>query len=564
MKKFTVHLLASSVIYLIIAFGPGNELYAGDPDTDAASIVRQLIEDYDNEQTPGGVIWVMRDNKVVYQNAFGMANLSYNVPFDLTTPTNIGSTSKQFTAFAIALLEDQGQLSVEDDIREYIPELPQLGDTVRLRHLISHTSGYREYLNSLAMSGLHLSDHIRRKEIIALIRNQPKLQNTPGDIYNYNNTGYALLAMVVEKVTGEDFPDWMQENVFKPLGMEQTLIRRHPGHIVPGRAQGYSVEEEEIAAVSDIYASMGPGGIYTTPVDLEKWIRNFYDPVVGSPEIIEKMTTPFLLNNGKTTSYGYGLVIGELNGLKMIQHGGADVAHRSVFVLFPEVEGAVVTQSNNNTFPDQIAKRVAEAFFSDLMDIEESDHSQADASFVYDPEKFDKLSGRYEMEAAPGFIMEFTREEDQLYAQATGQPRFEIFSGSDSTFYLTVVEASMTFHRNEDGEADAVTLHQNGNHRLNRITEPAWEPSADDLDNYTGRYFSEELEAFYRVEVNDEGKLILWQRRLGEIPLKADDKDAFAGAFPIMNLNFIRNAEGGVTAFEASSGRSTGIIFEKQ
>ena len=563
MKNPTVKLFALSMVYLTLTFASVNELHAGDSPPEPASVVRQLLEEYDNEETPGGVIMVMRDNQLLYQQAFGMANLSYNVPFGPATPTNIGSTSKQFTAFAIALLEDQGRLSVDDDIRKYLPELPHLGDTVRLRHLISHTSGYREYLNSLAMAGQRLNDHISREEIIPLIQRQPALQNTPGGMYNYNNTGYALLAMVVEEVTGEDFPVWMQDNVFQPLGMEQTLIRRHPGQIVPGRAQGYGVGEDEIVAVSDIYASMGPGGIYTTAGDLEKWIRNFYDPVVGSPELMEKMTTPFLLNNGNSTSYGYGLIIGELNGLKMIQHGGADAAHRSVFLMFPEVKGAVVTQSNNNTFPNQIANRVAEAFFGDVMEIEESDQLSGDELFVYDLEKFDKLEGRYEMDAAPGFIMEFTREEDKLFAQATGQPRFEIFPSSDSTFYLTVVEASMTFHRNEDGEADAVTLHQSGNHRLSRITEPAWEPSANDLKNYTGTYFSKELEAFYRVEVNDEGKLVLRHRRLEDIALKADEKDLFAGAFPIMNLEFIRNAEGVVTGFEASSGRSAGILFEK-
>ncbi len=564
MKTFTYILVGWLLVALLFCSGSFAALSARDAGADPESIVQQFIADFDNDETPGGVVMVMRDGEVVYTYAFGMANLTHDVPFETGTPTNIGSTSKQFTAFAIALLEEEGKLSVEDDIRRYIPELPHLGDTVRLRHLIPHTSGYREYLNSLAMSGQYLNDHIRREDIIQLIQRQPELQNTPGDRYSYNNTGYALLTMVVEEVTGKKFPVWMEENVFQPLDMNDTYIRTHPGDIIPGSAQGYSVGEDLVRAIPDIYASMGPGGIYTTVGDLEKWIKNFYMPLPGHQAIIRKMQTPFLLNNSSSTSYGYGLIMGELNGLEMVQHGGADVAHRSMVMMFPEVQGAVVTQSNNNTFPNQVANKVAEVFFADVMELQESELEEDPDLFVYDVENFDELAGRYEMEAAPGFIMEFTRAGDKIYAQATGQPRFEIFASSDSTFYLTVVEASMTFHRNEEGDVHALTLHQSGNHRLNRLKEPAWEPSEDDLDNYKGRYFSEELEAFYTVALNEDGKLVLKHRRLNDIPLKADAKDEFAGDFPIMNLAFIRDGEERVTGFQASSGRSFGIIFNKQ
>lgn len=467
--------------------------------------VEKLIEEFDNISTPGGAVMVMRDGKVIFQKSFGMANLTHSIPFEINTPTNIGSTSKQFTAMGIALLEEKGLLSVEDDIRKYIPELPDLGETVRLRHLISHTSGYREYLNSLLMGGRQMGDQIRLEEIIPLLQFQPALQNEPGESYNYNNTGYALLAMVIERVTGEKYPEWMSVNIFQPLGMTQTLVRTNPGHIIPGNAQGYLKAEDDVyKEAMDIPASMGAGGIYSTLPDLEKWILNFYSPVLGNAALMQKLQTPFILNDGDTMSYAWGLIVGELNGLKMVEHGGADIAHRSMLMMFPEVNGAVITQSNNGEFSGQIAYKMAEIFFADVMEIKDDEKKQAGTpeEFVYDVKKFDELAGRYELEAAPGFILEFRREEEKLMTQATGQGAVEVFASSDSTFYLKVVDASVTFHRNAEGKVDHMTLHQNGNHRANRIFEPAWKPGEEDVKMYIGRYFSEELEVFYNIALH--------------------------------------------------------------
>ena len=164
---------------------------------------------------------------------------------------------------------------------------------------------------------------------------------------------------------------------------------------------------------------------------------------------------------------------------------------------------------------------------------------------------------------APTFVLEFTREGDKFFTQATMQPKFEIFASSDSTFYLKVVEASVTFHRNAEGAVDAITLHQNGDNRANRIFEEAWKPTADDVEQYTGTYFSEELEVFYRISAIEENAFVLQHRRLKDIPLKAENKDEFSGSMPIILVNFVRDANGRVTGFHGSSGRSFGILFEK-
>jgi CubicO group peptidase (beta-lactamase class C family) len=566
MKRNLFFAATHSMVFALLFLGNISFIQAQFSTKQNDEAVNELIEKFNNTSTPGGAIMVIRDGRVIFEKSFGMANLTHNIPFEITTPTNLGSTTKQFTAYGIALLEERGLLSVNDDIRKFLPELPDFGDTVRLRHLLSHTSGYREYINSLLMAGRQINDPIRKEEIIMIVQNQPRLQNEPGELYNYNNTGYALLSMVIEKVTGENYDEWMKANVFLPLGMTLTVVRTDPGQIIPGNAQGYiKMDEDTFVEATDIYASTGAGGIYSNLPDLAKWVNNFYDPKPGNEALIQKIQTPFILNNGDTMSYAYGLALGELKGLKMVEHGGADIAHRSMLMMFPEIKGAVITQSNNSTFSGQISRKIAEIFFADFMDIEEDEKKpdETQEEFVYDVKKFDELAGRYELEAAPGFILEFRREDDKLFTQATGQGAVEVFASSDSTFYLKVVEAAVTFHRNDEGIVDHMTLHQNGNHKANRIFEPAWKPTEQDIEHYLGRYFSEELNALYTISLNDEGILVLRHPRMDDKLLKAETNDEFSADFPIPELRFTRNDQGEVTGFEASSGRSRGIVFNK-
>ncbi len=557
------YLFSIGMMLALILFSCGI-INADATDKHPEEIIEQLISDYDHDTTPGGAILVMRDNEVIYSRGFGMANLEYGMPFREDTPTNIGSTSKQFTAFAILLLEEDGKLSLEDDIRKYIPELPVFEDTIRLRHLIAHTSGYREFINTLAMGGWRLGDHVAREEVLNVLQRQPELQNKPGDAFNYNNSGYALLSMVVERITDTSFPEWMDTHVFNPLGMDQTLVIESPGQIIPGRAFGYHKSgEDQFKGVMDLHASMGAGGIYSTVTDLSRWAANFYDPVAGNEALLARMQEEFVLNSGTGSTYAFGLMLTKMHGQPVVHHPGGDMAHRSHFMLFPDIQGMVTVQSNYAGFPGQAAEKVAEAFFYDVMDIEAPALEEQEELYLYDPEKFDEITGRYELEAMPGFVLEFTREADTLYAQATGQPKFEIHASSDSTFYMTVVDASMTFHRDDKGEVYGMTLHQNGDHFARRLTEPLWTPEEEDLAMYTGRFFSEELEAFYTIVADEDGKLIMHHRRLDDIPLKAESKDYYTGSFPIMNLKFVRDDNDKVTGFNASSHRATGIFFEK-
>ena len=547
----------------------GFDLYnsrSDEKDERLAEKVDSLIMSYNNRVTPGGVIMVMRDGAIIFEKAFGMANLQHDVPFSLNTKSNIASTSKQFTAFAIALLQKQGLVNLSDDIRKYFPELPDLGEKVTLAHLVSHTSGYRELYNTVMMSGMDISDKIQRPDVITLLQRQPQLQNAPGEAWNYNNSGYILLSMVVEKVTGEPFDKWMKENIFEPLDMRNTVIRMNPRQVIRGSAQGYIKNDREDYEESiDSYASAGAGGIYTTTGDLAKWIGNYLDPVLGDKSLIEKMTTPFVLNSGEKTNYGYGLIIDRLNGLERFQHDGADIAHRSHFFVFPTVKGAVVCLSNNAVLSQEIPVKVAELFFADVMGVPSDDGFNYHRTYeAFVPERFDEFAGRYALEIAPDFIMEFTREGNKYFTQATGQPRFEVFPGSDSTFFLKVIKAGVTFHIDKEGKVNDLTLHQNGKVKAKKLTDEIWHPSAKEIEMYSGRYYSEELETFYLVTSDKDANLVLKHRRSDDNVLHESKPDVFNGKMPVSMVTFIRDNKGQITGFKASNDRTSNVLFTKQ
>ncbi len=533
--------------------------------TDPEELADQIMSRFDGPHSPGGAVRAWRDGRTLFSKTYGMANLAYGLPFEEDTRTNIGSTSKQFTAFAVMLQAERGLLSLEDDIRKHIPELPEFEHTIQVKHLVTHTSGLREFLNLLRMTGRRLDhgDWIDRSELVDIVQRQPALQNEPGGEWNYNNTAFGLAAVIVERTSGQDFPVFMQEHVFGPLGMTGTMVRPSTRHIVPNMSEGYTPGPDGYRQIGDLGGAVGAGAIYSTIGDLQTWAENYANPRVGTRESIDEMMTSFVLNDGEETGYGYGLSVDEQRGLKRVSHGGADVAHRSMFVYFPEINAGLTTQSNHAQFNSGVAYELAAAFFGDAME-EEEDAADEAGDFDpedFDPEAFDEFAGRYALDAAPNFILTFTREDDTFYTQATGQQRLEIVATSDSTFRLLAVEASVTFLRDPEGDVEGLTLHQNGDNHATRLEDgeaTAWEPTAEDLADFAGRFFSEELETFYAFTVED-GSLALHQRRLDRAELEPGEEDQFSGGG--LSFAFERDRNGQVIGFYLSNVRTRDVRF---
>ena len=531
---------------------------------DAARRADQLLARYDAPGMPGGEVRVWRNGRVLYTKGFGMADLRHGIPYRTDTPTNIGSTSKQFTAFAVLLQAERGALSLDDDIRKHIPELPDLGDTVRVRHLITHQSGLREFLNLLAMTDRQVgADWINREELIEIVQRQPKLQNAPGAEFNYNNTAFGLAAFIVERTSGKSFADYLRDELFRPLGMTRSMARTDRVTIVPNAAMGYAARPTGFAEAGDLGGALGAGGIYTTVEDLQRWSENMLapNPRVGSRALFDAMMTNGQLTDGKKSDYGMGVFVDEQRGLRRVHHGGADVAHRSMLALYPTLNAGVSVQSNNAGFASNVAFEIASVFFDAAMTAPSTAPGSYDLSRMT-AARFDVFAGRYALDAAPAFVIRVFREGTSFYAQASGQERVGIVPTSDSSFSLTGVEAAIRFRRDAAGQVTGLTLLQGGEQQATRLTDaPVFAPTESELAAFTGRFWNEELESFITI-VQRGDTLFLRQRRHEDAPLKASNKaDTFDGRG--LTLAFERDRNGAITGFYAANGRTRDVRFAK-
>jgi len=546
------------------------EPIASDPEKRAD----QLFYAYNEEGVPGGVVGVIKNGEVVFSKAYGLANLSHSIPYEVNTPTNIGSVSKQFTAMAILLLEQQGKLSLDDDVRKHIPELPDLGQVVTIHNMLNHTNGFREVYNLMPMTGWKGEDMLRREEIIEMLKRQEELQNAPGEEYNYNNSAFILLAEIVERISGQTFPEYMEANVFAPLGMTSSLVRPNPAVIIPGASQGYVRDSLGYHEAGDLYAAYGAGGIYTTVEDFSKWMGNFSKPLLGGIELVNRLVTVDTLNNGDTMSYALGIGVDEFRGLTSYSHGGADIAHRAFLVYFPEIDAGVVAMSNNANFNSGgIANEMAELYFGDSMDPEEdevgeetgeetTEAEETDSKEVMVPEELlQTYAGKYLL-AGMGAVLEYEVVDGRLRMSTEGQPEIYLDPLSESEFTYEGVEASVEFLRNDQGEVSGA-VHTQGGQKFELERVPPYEPTVEELQAFTGKFFSKELETFYTLEMRDT-TLTLLIRNTEDIELSALKEDNFKGdIYFIGEVAFQRDPGGQVTGFTVANGRTRGIWFEK-
>ncbi len=332
--------------------------------------IDQLLALVDRPDSPGAAVAVIQDGKTIYKKGFGSAQLEYEIPITPSTIFHVASVSKQFTAFAVAMLADQGKLSLDDDIRKHIPEVPDFGKTITLRHLIYHTSGLRDQWHLLRLAGWHWDDVMTLEHILTMVRNQKELNFDPGEERAYCNTGYTLLAETVARVTGQSFREWTQANIFEPLKMNNTHFHDDHEMLVPNRAYSYYPRAEASLGFRKAvlsYANVGATSLFTTVEDLAKWSNNFDTAHVGGPSVIKTMLESGGLNDDgqewSNPAYAFGLYLDEYRGLTAIAHSGGDAGFRSFLVRFPEQHFAVVILSNFANFePFDVSFVVAELY----------------------------------------------------------------------------------------------------------------------------------------------------------------------------------------------------------
>ncbi len=421
--------------------------------------VDKLFEAYDHANTPGLALMIIDHGKIIYQRGYGMADLEHEVPINAQTVFEIGSFSKQFTAFCALLLADKGIISLQDDVRKYIPELRDYGHPIRIINLITHTSGLRDIWVLFSLAGLGLENYYPPQMIFDMINRQYKLNFNPGDTFMYSNTGYFLLTEVIERASHESLRRFAQENLFGPLGMNHTHYHDDYTELVKGRAFGYDKIDSGFRWNISFNTSVGAGRLYTTVGDLFLWDQHFYVNNLGaSKDLISQETTPFVLNNGKPINYAFGLFVGTYQGFRIVEHNGAWAGYRSEILRFPDQQFSVICLSNRSDFRAvEVAKQVA-AIFLPLQPAVESAPIPSSSAVAGDQKSLSaQVVGPSELSQLAGIYQ--SPELDVIYRLSVRDSVLEVQPGYGQAYWVTAqsrnrfVKDSMviTFTRSPQG-----------------------------------------------------------------------------------------------------------------
>lgn len=331
--------------------------------------VDAVFAQWNRTDSPGCAVGVYRNGAIEYARGYGMANLELGVALSPQSIFDIGSTSKQFTAMSIMLLARDGKLSLDDDIRKYVPELPNYGKTITIRHILTHTSGIRDYLTLWGLAGVDDADLTTDDDALALIARQRELNFAPGDQWLYSNSGFFLASVIVKRVSGKTLARFAAERIFAPLGMTHTRFNDDHMAVIPERATGYAPRDSGgWATAMSNFEQTGDGAVQTSIEDLQRWDENFYTGAVGGSETLATMQKTAVLNDGKPQTYALGLMVDRYRGLRAVSHGGSWAGYRAELLRFPEQHLSVACLCNlARTNPSLLARRVAEIYLGAQM-----------------------------------------------------------------------------------------------------------------------------------------------------------------------------------------------------
>ena len=387
--------LAALIPLLLPACAPTTTGSGGptNPDVDA------IFADLEGER-PGAAVGVTWNGEVVHRAGYGTAHMDHGIPITPGTVFDIASISKQFGAMSALLLESEGRLDLDADVRGYVPELPDFGAVITPRHLIHHTSGIRDWPHAMALGGIGFTDVISFEKILRMLYHQQAINFEPGSEYAYSNTGYNLLARVIEVQSGMTFREYTESRIFGPLGMTRTHFSDDYLEVVPGRAESYNpvADGGGFERMPNQLTALASSSLHTNIDDFVRWMRNYETGQVGGEGMLRTMMRRGVLTGGDTLEYAHGLSVSDYRGLPTFGHGGSWVGYRTNFVSFPEQNLSIAVFCNvSDCDPAARARAVAEVYIGDLMGPEpETPEPEAEAEApTMSAEQLQEYAGSY-------------------------------------------------------------------------------------------------------------------------------------------------------------------------
>lgn len=531
--------------------------------TELRGVADRVFAEVNAETRPGCAVGVAQRGEVLFAHGYGMANLETGTPITAATILESGSVAKQFTAAAVLLLAAEGKLNLDDEVQQYIPELPRYERPIRIRHLLSHTSGLREWSNLVALAGWPRGSRVHRQaDLLEYVFAQRALNYPVGDFYSYTNSGFALLPTIIERVSGTSFVQFSNERLFKPLGLTSTRWRDDFTQLVPGRAQAYSRAGSGWRLNMPFEHVVGPGGLLTTVGDWLKWNEHLDRKTLGA-NVVDSLEQQAVLTSGRRIEYAMGLRVQQYRGQREVAHSGSTGGYSTYLTRFPAHGISVAVLCNYAGAPaTRFARQMAEALLPSLANPPRVDTVATDPALVA------KLSGVYRSTRThePLFVesnapADRGTPEDQEDAPATrrvAEPR--AMAGGGWLLGTTRV----LFEVNDDGsphglrtllaDGDTVAYLYAGARR--------WTPTPAQLAEFEGTYRSDEVGATYVARVR-EGRLVLLLRAAVRRTLSPVYADAFTADGGMGTVWFTRDAAGRIDAMHAGAARVWDIRFSR-
>jgi CubicO group peptidase (beta-lactamase class C family) len=524
-----------------------------------------VFAEYDRTSSPGCALAIYRNGEIAYSRGYGMANLEHAIAITPRSVFDIGSTSKQFTAASIVLLALDGKLSIDDDVRKYLPELPAYQRPITIRMLLNHTSGLRDYLTLMYLQGVSFDGVTTDRDAYDVIVRQRAVNFDPGSEWLYSNSGFFLLSQIVKRVSGKTLAEFARERIFAPLGMTNTHFHDNHTLIVPLRATGYDPHDGGGFQIGmSGFEQTGDGAVMTTVQDLLRWDENFYKPTVGGERMLQELQTVGKLNDGKALQYALGLFVDEYRGLRRVSHGGAWAGYRAELMRFPTAHTSVTCLCNlGSSNPTSLAERVANVVLKDRLSPERAvaaapgGNGNTTPAVALAPAQLQRLAGAYR--TTTGATRTLTLVDGRLVADIAG--RTPLIARDSLTFALEGVPVVLRFEM-ANGRVSRMMEEISGNTRNYDPFTPVSLTSTE-LAAYAGTFYAPELDHDLVVTATDSTLVLRPARGADSTVLRPTTRDAFAGTQGIA-VTFTRDKRGAPTKMSVDAGRVRGITADRK
>jgi CubicO group peptidase (beta-lactamase class C family) len=533
-----------------------------------------LFKEWQKPSEPGGAVAIVKDGQLIYSKAFGIGDLEHNIPITPHSVFYIASVSKQFVAFSILLLEEEGKLSLEDEVQKYFPDFPRYEKPIRIKHLIHHTSGLRDFSTLWDLQGKNYLEDISEGEVYKLICRQKALNFLPEEEYMYSNTGYFLLGKIVEKASNQKLKDFARENIFTPLGMKDTVFLDDNRQLIKNRVFSYEKAADSGTFYNVIrrYDLVGSGGIYSSVEDLSLWDKNFNNNKLGKggQDIINKMHQEGVITKGPRSGYAFGISNSTYKGLKRVSHNGSNASFRAQVTRFPDQKVSIIVLANRSDVNISAkSNEVADVMLEEelarvsankqLIKTDQEVKKSSDASIT--AKELNKYAGNYINTRNYTLARVYVENNTLKFVQPTSVTT--LLPVNDREFRVSGNNQSQTIYQ-FDIKKDAMTISisEAGSVRLTYQGYGVKEYSPESLKVLEGVYFSPELNSSYEIKAQGKdlkfavnGGDYLPVRIISENMLYNDDFGLF---------KFERDNKNKVTGFKLSVSRIKNLQFLKQ